>query len=191
MLIGRYTAVLDACVLHPVFVRGALLWFAAERLYRPLWSADILDEWQRSLVRKFPDAPAERFAAQRALIESEFEDAMVSGYGGIAPGLDLPDPDDRHVLAAAIIGRADAIITANLKDFPQAQTLPFNVEVIHPDDFLVNAIDLETGRALSALRRHREALSTSAPSPTEYLDRFERCGLIQTRQRLQSVVDLL
>jgi predicted nucleic acid-binding protein len=191
VLIGRYTAVLDACVLHPVFVRGALLWFAAERLYRPLWSADILDEWQRSLVRKFPDAPAERFAAQRALIESQFEDAMVSGYPGIARGLDLPDPDDRHVLAAAIAGRADAIITANLKDFPQAQTHPFNVEVIHPDDFLVNAIDLETGRALAALRRHREALSTSAPSTEEFLGRFERCGLIQTHQRLQAVVDLL
>lgn len=191
MLIGRYTAVLDACVLHPVFVRGALLWFAHERLYRPLWSAEILDEWQRSLERKFPDVPADKLAGQRAIMVSEFEDAMVCSCEPVAQGLILPDPDDRHVLAAAIVGRADAIITANLKDFPEAQTLQFNVEVIHPDDFLVNAIDLDAGKALAALRRHREALSTSAPSPAEYLERFERCGLIQTHQRLQAVVDLL
>lgn len=118
MLIGRYTAVLDACVLHPAFVRGALLWFAYERLFRPPWSAEILDEWQRSLARKFPHVPTDKLAGQRALMEPEFEDAIVCGYGAIAAGLVLPDPEDRHVLAAAIVGRADAIITANLKDFP-------------------------------------------------------------------------
>lgn len=191
MLIGRYTAVLDACVLHPVFVRGVLLWFAAERLYRPLWSADILDEWQRSLARKFPELAAEQIAQHRLVMETAFEDAMVTGHQPIAQGLTLPDPDDRHVLAAAIVGRADAIITANLRDFPDEQILPFNVEAIHPDDFIVNAIDLDTGKALAALRRHREALTKTTPNPADYLDRFERCGLIQTHQRLQGVVDLL
>ena len=191
MLIGRYTAVLDACVLHPAFVRGALLWFAAERLFRPLWSAEILDEWQRSLARKFPDLTPDQLVMQRQVMEAQFEDALVAGYEPLVDTLVLPDPDDRHVLAAAIAGRADAIVTANLRDFPAAQTQLFNVEVIHPDDFFVNAIDLDTGKALTALRRHREALSKSTPTPTDYLSRFQRCGLIQTHQRLQAVADLL
>lgn len=191
MLIGRYTAVLDACVLHPAFVRGALLWFAAERLFRPLWSAEILDEWQRSLVRKFPDLTPEQLAGLRQTMETQFEDAMVTGHEPLIATLNLPDANDRHVLAAAIAGRADAIVTANLRDFPPAQVGLFNIEVIHPDDFFVNAIDLDTGKALTALRRHREALSNSTPTPGEYLLRFERCGLIQTHQRLQAVADLL
>jgi hypothetical protein len=124
-------------------------------------------------------------------MEAEFEDAMVVGFEPFINGLELPDPDDRHVLAAAIAGRADAIVTANLRDFPEAVTAPLNIEVIHPDDFVVNAIDLDTGRALAALRRHREALTKTTPSPAEYLERFERCGLIQTHQRIQNLVDLL
>lgn len=191
MLIGRYTAVLDACVLHPGFVRGALLWCAAERLFRPLWSAQILDEWQRSLERKFPDAWPEQLAAQRRLMEAQFEDAMVTGHEPLIEALTLPDPDDRHVLAAAITGHADAIVTANLKDFPKDVIARFSVEVIHPDDFLVNAIDLDTQRALTALRRHREALSQSTPTSADYLIRLERCGMIQTHQRLQGLVELL
>lgn len=191
MLIGRYTAVLDACVLHPAFVRGALLWFAAERLFRPLWSAEILDEWQRSLARKFPDLTPEQLRAQREVMEAQFEDALVTGYEPLIATITLPDPDDRHVLAAAVVGRADAIVTANLRDFPAAQVRLLNVEVIHPDDFFVNAIDLDTSKALTALRRHREALSRSTPTAADYLARFERCGLIQTHQRLQGVVELL
>lgn len=191
MLIGRYTAVLDACVLHPAFVRGALLWLAAERLFRPLWSAEILDEWQASLLRKFPELTGDKLAASRTLMEVEFEDAMVSGYQPLIPALTLPDTNDRHVLAAAIIGGADAIVTANLRDFPNEVVGAFDIEVIHPDDFLVNAIDLDTGKALTALRRHRQALAQSRPTTADYLARFERCGLIQTHQRLQDVVDLL
>lgn len=191
MLIGRYTAVLDACVLHPAFVRGVLLWFAAERLFRPLWSATIWEEWERSLRRKFPDKSPEQLAEHRQKMEAEFEDAMVMGFEPLINSLQLPDPDDRHVLAAAIAGKADAIVTANLKDFPEAVTAPFNIEIIHPDDFMVSAIDLDTGRALAALKRHREALTKTNLSAVEYLDRFERCGLIQTHQRLQNLVGLL
>ena len=177
MLIGRYTAVLDACVLHPVFVRGVLLWFAAERLFRPLWSAAIWTEWERSLQRKHPDVTPEQLQAQRQKMETAFDEAMVVGFDSLINSLTLPDPDDRHVLAAAIVGRADAIVTANLKDFPEAATSPFNIEAIHPDDFIVNAINLDPARALTAFRRHREALSTTSPTPVEYLERFERCGL--------------
>lgn len=191
MLIGRYTAVLDACVLHPGLVRGVLLWFAAERLFRPLWTDEIWREWERSLIRKHPHVTLEQLAPQRRQMQDAFEDARVEGFEPLIEGLTLPDPNDRHVLAAAIAGRADAIVTANLKDFPPAVTAAFNVEIIHPDDFIVSAIDLDTGKALTALRRHREALSNSAPTASAYLDRFERCGLIQSHQRLQDLVDLL
>lgn len=178
-------------MLHPGLVRGVLLWFAAERLFRPLWTDEIWREWERSLIRKHPQVTPEQLWPQREQMQDAFEDAMVEGFEPLIEGLMLPDPGDRHVLAAAIAGRADAIVTANLRDFPPDRTAPFNVEVIHPDDFIVSAIDLDTGKALTALRRHREALSSSAPTASQYLDRFERCGLIQAHQRLQGVVDLL
>ena len=98
MLVGRYTVLLDANVMHPSIVRGALLWFAASRLFRPLWSEAILAEWEESLRRRFPDLAADHFQRQRAYMGS-FGEALVEGYEPLMPALTLPDPKDVHVLA--------------------------------------------------------------------------------------------
>lgn len=191
MLIGRYLAFLDANVLHPAFLRGAMLWFADERLFRPAWSADVIEEWRRSIKRRYPDVGDDRLDAQQAIMTDQFPDAEVSGYQPIIQALNLPDPDDRHVLAAAVVGKCHGIITANLKDFP-AQTLQgFKLDLIHPDDFIVNIIDLHPGRALAACKRHRAAMSKSTPTPEDYLARFGACGLVQAHARLSDYKDLL
>ena len=191
MLIGRYSAFLDANVLHPSFLRAALLWFADERLLRPVWSADVLAEWRRSLKGRFPDVDDAKLDLLQGKFTDHFPDAEVTDYQPFIQAIELPDPNDRHVLAAAIVGRCNGIITCNLKDFPANAVARYGIEIVHPDDFIVNVIDLDEARAVAACRRHRAAMGESAPTPDEYLASLERCGLIQAHQRLSGHKELL
>lgn len=191
MLVGRYSALMDANVLHPAFLRGAMLWFASERLFRPVWSADILQEWRRSVQRRHSDISDEKLDQMQAMMCEQFPDALVEGYEAIAHVLDLPDPDDRHVLAAAIVGKCQGIITANLKHFPPDKVAPYQMEIIHPDDFIVNIIDIDRTKALTACRHHREAMTASKPSQDEYLERYKIAGLVQAHARLSEKKELL
>lgn len=191
MLIGRYSCVLDACVLHPAILMGSLLWLASERLYRPFWSETILDEWQKSLEKRFGDDGKEAIRTKRILIESEFPEAKVQPPEALFDCLKLPDPKDRHVLAAALVAKADAIVTTNLKHFPAEVCDPLDIEIIHPDTFLVNAIDLDQDRALKAFQKQRAAMKKSGTTPEEFLGRFEASGLVQTHERLKPLIELL
>lgn len=190
MLLGRYTAVLDACVLHPAFLRGSLLWFADERLFRPVWSETIFDEWERSLARRFGD-DAGKLGAQRAIMDRAFPGAMTAVPQTLIDGLRGPDADDRHVIGAAIVSKADAIVTTNLKDFPPDLCEPMKIEVIHPDEFLVAVIDLHPERAVAACRKHRAVLKSPPYSADEFVAKFEAAGLVQTHRRLVKLTGLL
>jgi hypothetical protein len=107
----RYTAVLDACVLVPVALADTLLRVAEKGLYRPLWSDRILTEAREATEEIHPGLDAgKRFTSMR----EAFGDALVTGWEELEPAIRLPDQDDRHVVAAAIRGGADAIVTANL-----------------------------------------------------------------------------
>jgi predicted nucleic acid-binding protein len=184
MLVGRYSAFLDANVLHPAFLRGALLWFADARLLRPVWSKDVLIEWRRSVQRRHADMDEVKCDRLQAAFTSHFPDAEVSNYQTFVDAVTLPDPEDRHVLAAAIVGKCNGIITSNLRHFPAETVSKFGIEVIHPDQFIVNVIDLDENKAIGACKRHREAMAISKPTADQYLERFEICGLIQAHQRL-------
>src|SRR5277367_2343591 len=86
-------------------------------LFRARWSADVHEEWISSLLRKRPDLTRDKLERTRRLMDQHARDALVTGYEDLIPGLRLPDPDDRHVLAAAIRSHADVIVTMNLRDF--------------------------------------------------------------------------
>jgi len=191
MLIGRYSALLDANVLHPAFLRGAMLWFADELLFRPHWTAHILEERRRSLKRRHPDFEDAKLAAHDEQMNAAFPDALIENYDKFIPALELPDPDDRHVLAAAIVGRCNGIITANLKHFPAEAVEPFKIEVVHPDDFIVNIIDIDPKRAISACKLHRAAMKNPPHDAEEYLARYAASGLIQAHARLSPYKELL
>src|ERR1700733_6489443 len=107
-------------------------------LFRPRWSAGVHEEWITALLRNRPDLSREKLERTRMLMDNHAADALVTGYEDLIEGLQLPDPDDRHVLAAAIRGRADVIVTANVRDFPQQVIAVFGIEVEHPDDFVMN-----------------------------------------------------
>lgn len=191
MLVGRYSAFLDANVLHPAFLRAALLWFADARLLRPVWSEDVLAEWRRSILRRHTDLDDARVEQLQTLFTEQFPDAEVGNYQSFIEGIELPDKDDRHVLAAAIVGRCNGIITANLKHFPSETLDKYGIEAVHPDEFIVNIIDLDQDKALAACRRHREAMTASTPTVEAFLQRYETAGLIQAHQRLIKHKELL
>jgi hypothetical protein len=132
---SHYTAILDANVLYPAPTRDILIEVAATDLFKAKWSADIHREWIEALLRNEPQRNRAALERTRDLMNQAVRDCLVTGYEPLIPTIDLPDPGDCHVLAAAIVGRCDLIVTQNLKDFPAAALQPYGIEAQHPDEF--------------------------------------------------------
>ena len=128
-------AVLDACVLYPTVLREMLIGAAEAGLYVPLWSARILEEWARA-TRKLGPAEETFARGEIAALRAAFPGAEVAPRAGLEARLHLPDENDIHVLAAAIAGGADAIITLNRADFPGGTLAGEGLERRDPDGFL-------------------------------------------------------
>ena len=111
-------------------------------------------------------------------------DCLVTGYETLIPAFDLPDPDDRHVLAAAIVGGCDVIVTCNLRDFPKDAVAPYGINVLYPDNFLSNHLDLMPGPFCDAVRKIRERLVAPPISVQDYLAILARLGLVATAAEL-------
>lgn len=190
MLVGRYGVVLDANTLYPPTLRGALLRMAQERLFRPMWSERILGEWERSVRRDHPHLQDPQFARMHDVFRF-FPDAYVTGRQHLNLAQPLPDPDDEHVFATAVAGAADAIVTFNINNFPADVASDLGIEIRHPDQFLVNVIDLDPARAIKALRLQREALKNPPMSVETFLEKLRGAGLVQTHLRLAGLVGLL
>ena len=127
----------DASVLYPAPLRDLLLELAVSDLYRARWSARVHDEWTRALLRSRPDLTAARLERTRRLMDSHVHDVLVTGFEDLVPSLELPDPSDRHVLAAAIRAEADIIVTANLKDFPASSAWRVSVSNVNTRPALI------------------------------------------------------
>ncbi len=112
------TAILDACVLYPNGLRSLLMYLAGTDILRARWTELINEEWMRNVENNCPGMTRERTERIRNLMNAHVLDSVVTNFEDLIPGLTLPDPDDRHVLAAAIRGGADLIVTFNLADFP-------------------------------------------------------------------------
>ena len=118
-------------------------------------------------------------------------DCLVTHYEPLTCGLILPDPDDRHVLAAAIAGHADAIVTVNLKDFRAEALATYNLEAQHPDDFVMNQLELREYETLAAIKRMRARLRNPEKSPEEFIEILERNGLVQSARHLREKIQLI
>lgn len=129
----RFTVMLDACVLYPAPLRDLLMQLTAADLFRARWSHQIHSEWMRNLLANRPDLKQADLERVRDLMNLHARDSLVSGYETLIELIqNCPDPDDRHVIAAAYHAQADAIVTFNLKDFPAAALAPYGLDVIHP-----------------------------------------------------------
>lgn len=175
---------LDACVLHPADLRDFLMWVARTRLFRAKWTATIHDEWIRSIVRRRPDVEQDGLQAKllrtASLMNSAIPDSLVTGYESLISGINLPDPDDRYVLAAAVFARAEVIVTFNLKDFPATSLQPLNVQALHPDDFVLSLIDIDENAVCEAARKQRANLRNPPKTVNQLLDGLEKIELVKT-----------
>jgi hypothetical protein len=187
---GRPVAIVDANVLFPFRKRDAILRFAQAGLFRARWTDDIIREWTGSLLAQKPRLAAS-IGAQQTAMRAAFADARVTGYGSLIAGIELPDPDDRHVLAAAIRCGAGHIITDNLRDFPASTLEAFDIEAIEADGFLARLFDLYPAEGTGALRSMRRAYARPSMTPAEFTMDLIAKGLPKVAARLRDREHLL
>ncbi|WGK59852.1 PIN domain-containing protein [Pantoea sp. SS70] len=175
-----YAVVLDACVLYPSILRDVLLRLGLTGLYQPKWTATIQEEWKRNLRTNRPDIAEDQLARTQTLMNKALPDAMVSGFEPLISGITLPDSNDCHVVAAAIRCKAEVIVTMNLKDFPGNLLAEFEIEALHPDEFIMDLFDLNQALVLKAVNAQRASFRQPAMGVTVYLDSLLRQGLPMT-----------
>jgi hypothetical protein len=189
---ARYTALLDACVLYPLAMTDALLSLATAGCFAAKWTTRIEGEWIRSLERQCPDLigklEVRRDSMRDAIPDWEVPEAA---WVSLAKGIQLPDPDDVHVLAAAIAGHADCIVTSNLKDFPDSILLEYGIAAIDPHTFIINQWDLDPVNAITAFKHMRARRKKPQSSPEDFADALELGGLPTTADRLRLAAELI
>lgn len=166
-------AVLDANVLYPAPLRDLLMSLATRDLFVPIWTEIIFDEWMRNVLKNLPHISLERLERTKSLMLQNVPQALITGFEPLIPELLLPDPDDRHVLAAAIHAHADLIVTHNLKDFPNSVLERYGVEAISPDPFVMKLVEDQPDQVLAALRKQRSRLKNPPSSQAEFLATLE------------------
>ena len=169
-------ALLDANVLFPFRKRDILLRFHHAGLFRARWTERILDEWTQNLLEQKPHLePSVR--SQRHAMSEHFPEAVVTGFEPLIETLELPDADDRHVLASAVRCRAQYIVTDNLADFPAEVLGRFDIEAVDADGFLSRTFDLYPSEALAVLRTLRTAYRNPPFTPSEFICDLTTKGL--------------
>jgi predicted nucleic acid-binding protein len=171
-----FPALLDTCVLYPAYLCDTLLRLAESETYRPLWSPDILTELRRNVVEA--GIPADRVDRRIAHMGRSFPDATVTGYESLIDGM-TNDPKDRHVLAAAVRANAEVIVTFNVRDFPEPALKPYDILAVHPDDFLLDQLDLYPGLTIEVLEQQAASYRREPTTIAGLLPLLERTGLPQ------------
>jgi len=154
-------------------------------LFRARWTLDIQREWRSALLRDQPWLRPEKLDETQRNMNEAILGAVVDGYDELIPSLDLPDPDDRHVLAAAIRCGANAIITKNLKDFPTNCLAKYQLEALHPDTFLIDQYDLDRGAVIASVRKIRARLRFPPMTALDYLEKLRQNGLAGFAEELR------
>ncbi|MFM7316618.1 MAG: PIN domain-containing protein [bacterium] len=167
----------DACVLYPAPLRDLLMHLAVAGIFRARWTEAIHDEWTRNVLKNRPDLRFEQLMRTRELMNAHVLDSLVKGYENLIESIVLPDPNDRHVLAAAIRSDTKIILTFNIKDIPESSLSPYDIIAISPDIFLVQCLERAAGNVLKAVRRHRASLKNPPKSVNDYLVTIESNGL--------------
>ena len=181
-------AFLDASVLYPVSLRNLLMRLTLDGLYQARWSSDVHREWIAAVLRDNPHIPAARLDSVRDAMDDQAQDALVTGYERRIGLLVLPDANDRHVLAAAIVSNARVIVTRNLRDFPADRLTPFRIEALHPDVFLRRLMERYPIAVADAVRNQHARLRNPPISMADVLGVFLRLDLVETVAALRRLI---
>lgn len=151
----------------------------------------IHEEWTRNLLKDRPDITREKLDGIVLKLNEAVPDCLITGHGHIIEQLELPDPNDRHVLAAAIRAGAAAIVTMNLKDFPKEILEEFEIFAIHPDDFILDLADLEPQVLELVAKQQRADLHKPPLTAEEFVEKIRRQGLPNVAAFLNDRIDLI
>jgi len=184
---ANIAVVYDACVLYPAPLRDLLVQLATAHIFRAKWTELIHDEWTRNLLIKRPDLNAKRLARLRVLMNENVPDSVVVDFEDLIPTLELPDPDDRHVLAAAIIAEARIIVTFNLKDFPASILARYGIMAQHPDVFISDLVDRYPQQVLQAVETILSRLKNPPQTFDNHLETLANQGLLASVAMLRDL----
>jgi hypothetical protein len=182
--VPKPTALFDANVLASITLTDLIVESAHQGLFKARWSDDIHAEWTRAVIRANAALDPAKIARRRQQMDANTDDALVTGYADLIPNLTLPDPGDRHVLAAAIIGLADTLVTFNLKHFPAAILVTHGVTPMHPDLFFLDCFADDELAVLKVIKTCRVRMKAPSVSADEYLARLQKVGLPLLSARL-------
>lgn len=185
-----FVMVLDANVLYPFRTRDVLFTFAQQGLFRARLTEQIMDEWTFNLIKNKPAMKAS-VESQAAAIREVFDECFVTGHEVLIGGLALPDPGDRHVLAAAIASGAQLIVTENLKDFPDDVLDTYGIVALGADDARANTFDLFPVEGARALRIVRQRYDNPAFTASEFLFDLTKSGMPKLAAMARSVIEFL
>jgi len=181
-----FVVVYDACVLYPSTLRDLLIRIHQAGLVQAKWTDEILHEMTTALRRDFPDITEAKAERLRGLMVQAVRDCRVTNYEPLIAAVELPDPKDRHVLAAAIRARAQIIVTNNSRDFPADYLATWDVEAKTADEFVLDQISLNRQAVYGEIVRIADSHSNPPESVADVLDRLERCGLVESVAALAS-----
>lgn len=189
---ARYTAVLDACVLYQLAIADSLMSIAVTGLFAAKWTKKIEEEWMRSLEKNRPELKG-RLGSRRDDMREAVPDWEIPevAWNSITGSLNLPDPNDVHVLAAAISGHADCIVTRNHQDFPPSIMAIHGIDTLDPDEFIVNQWDLENVPVMAAFKGMRARRKKPTETVEDFAQTLEKNGLPATAQKIREAAALI
>lgn len=189
MAFSPAVAVCDACILYPFHLRNVIVQVSVDRLFDARWTDAIHDEWMRNLVANAPGLSIDRLETTKKLMDLALPKAMIAGYEKHIPAVHLPDPDDRHVVAAAIEAGASTIITWNVRDFPIPEMKKHNLVLQTPDAFLATLHEQVPERLTSSLANARRNLSRSRVSTSDFIGILRDNRLIRLAAQIEMRLD--
>lgn len=181
-----FIVVYDANVLYPNTLRDLLIRIAQQpHLVQAKWTSEILDEMARALRKNRPDITEDKTARLCQLMNDAVRDCLVTGYQPLIEALGLPDPDDRHVLAAAIKVSAQLIVTRNRKDFPARALAKWGIRPKSPDDFVRDVMDLDSQAVWACVQQIVDSRKKRPVTIDDVLGELQRDGLVAAAAALR------
>jgi predicted nucleic acid-binding protein len=190
-VISTFTAFFDANVFYGARLRSLVLFLAQTKLFRARWSDRVHDEWIGNLLQKRPDLRPADLTRIRQLMDASVLDALVTGYEPLIDAMDLPDPDDRHVLAAAVVCKASCIVTFNVSDFPRDRLEPYGLHAVHPDDFLLDVESLDPAAFAAAVREDLDHYRAPPLALPDYVAALDKAGVSQIAGQIGKLAPIL
>lgn len=188
---ANLVVIYDSCVLYSAPLRDLLMRLALTDIYQAKWTNDIHEEWIRSLLKNRPDLTEERLNKIKDKMNLHVRDCLVNDYSKLIINLTLPDPNDRHVLAAAIKANAQLIVTFNLSDFPSKFLNKYLVKAIHPDLFIIQLLNINPSLVIRTIQETRLSLKNPPKKVEEYLGILDQQLLKKTVAYLKDYKNLI